>query len=157
MSLVFSFQGAHTDYSTTAPRGARQGREGCSIKRMVVFALIVALVLMLTGCEEADVVSRNVSKEADNFNVQRRVTVYNTRTDKVLLEVVGLLSVKQSSGDIDIIMEVAPGQYKKHFVSLNAWTTYVVEDINGAFVDKYHYEINFLPQQIIPYTFTMSD
>lgn len=124
---------------------------------MVVFALIVALVLMLTGCEEADVVSRNVSKEADNFNVQRRVTVYNTRTDKVLLEVVGLLSVKQSSGDIDIIMEVAPGQYKKHFVSLNAWTTYVVEDINGAFVDKYHYEINFLPQQIIPYTFTMSD
>lgn len=124
---------------------------------MVVFALVVALVLMLTGCEEADVVSRNVSKEADNFNVQRRVTVYNTRTDKVLLEVVGLLSVKQSSGDIDIIMEVAPGQYKKHFVSLNAWTTYVVEDINGAFVDKYHYEINFLPQQIIPYTFTMSD
>ncbi len=124
---------------------------------MAVFALIVALVLMLTGCEEADVVSRNVSKEADNFNVQRRVTVYNTRTDKVLLEVVGLLSVKQSSGDIDIIMEVAPGQYKKHFVSLNTWTTYVVEDINGAFVDKYHYEINFLPQQIIPYTFTMSD
>ena len=123
-------------------------------------ALIVALVLMavaLAGCQEADVVSTNVSKEADNFNVQRRVTVYNTRTDKVLLEVIGLISVKTSGGDIDIIMEVGPGQYKKHFVSLNGWTTYVVEDINGAFVDKYHYEINFLPQQIIPYTITMND
>ena len=37
LSLVFSFQGAHADYSTTAPRGARQGREGCSIKRIAVF------------------------------------------------------------------------------------------------------------------------
>jgi len=26
------------DYSTTAPRGARQGREECSIKRIAVFA-----------------------------------------------------------------------------------------------------------------------
>ena len=115
------------------------------------------MAVALAGCQEADVVSTNVSKEADNFNVQRRVTVYNTRTDKVLLEVIGLISVKTSGGDIDIIMEVGPGQYKKHFVSLNGWTTYVVEDINGAFVDKYHYEINFLPQQIIPYTITMND
>ena len=34
----------------------------------------------------------------------------------------------------------------KHFVYLNDDTMYVVEDISGANVDKYHYEINFLPE-----------
>lgn len=29
---------------------------------------------------------------------------------------------------------------------LNEYTLYVVEDISGAEVDKYHYEINFLPE-----------
>jgi hypothetical protein len=54
-------------------------------------------------------------------------------------------------------VEVAPNVYKKHFVGLNDWTTYVVEDISGAFVDKYHYEINFLPEMIVPITFTSND
>jgi len=114
-------------------------------------------MMSLTGCnDQASRVSHNVSKEADNFNVTRRVTVFNTRTDNVLLEIIGNLSIKHSSGDVDIIVETAPGVYKKHFVSLNDWTTYVVEDVSGAFVDKYHYEVNFLPEMIIPLTITQS-
>ena len=72
------------------------------------------------------------------------------------MEIIGNLSVQKSSGDIDIIVEVGEGQYKKHFVNLNSWTTYVVEDVSGAFVDKYHYEINFQPEAIVPYKITMS-
>ena len=34
----------------------------------------------------------------------------------------------------------------KSDVYLNDYTMYVVEDISGSDVDKYHYEINFLPQ-----------
>ena len=124
-----------------------------------IIAIVICLMLMvgLLGCTEAEKVSHNVSKEADNFNVTRRVTVYNTRTDKLILEVIGNLSVLRSNGDVDIIVEVAPNTYKKHFVSLNEWTTYAVEDISGAYVDKYHYEINYMPESIIPVTFTMSD
>lgn len=125
-------------------------------KKWILVAILCALAFMLAGCTEADKVSANISKEADNFNVTRRVTIFNTRTDKLLLEVVGALSVQKSGGDIDIIIEVAPNTYKKHFVSLNSWTTYVVEDISGAYVDKYHYEINFLPETIVPVTFTQS-
>lgn len=125
-------------------------------KKWILVAILCALAFMLAGCTEADKVSANISKEADNFNVTRRVTIFNTRTDKLLLEVVGALSVQKSGGDIDIIIEVAPNTYKKHFVSLNSWTTYVVEDISGAYVDKYHYEINFLPETIVPVTFTHS-
>lgn len=126
--------------------------------KKLIFILLLLSVLIMAGCSmnEADKVSHNVSKEADNFNVTRRVTVFNTRTDKILLEIIGNLSIKYSSGDVDIIVEVAPGTYKKHFVSLNDWTTYVVEDISGAFVDQYHYEVNFLPEMIVPITFTQS-
>lgn len=129
------------------------------MKKIIMVVLSLALLaVLLTGCQrEANRVSYNLSKEADQFNVTRRVTVYNTRTDKILLEVIGNLSVQSSSGDIDLIVEVGPGQYKKHFINLNGWTTYVVEDVSGAFVDKYHYEVNFLPEMIVPIAFTAND
>ena len=126
-------------------------------KKSLLLAALLLIAFVVTGCMEADRVSNNLSKEADNFNITRRVTIYNTRTDKILLEIIGNLSVQHSSGDIDLIVEVCPGQYKKHFVSLNEWTTYVVEDISGAYVDKYHYEVNFLPEMLMPITFTTSD
>ena len=122
------------------------------MKKSIVILIILAI--LLAGCTEAERVSHNISKEADLFNVTRRVTVFNTRTDNVLLEIIGNLSVQHSNGDIDIIVEIAPNTYKKHFVSMNDWTTYVVEDVSGAFVDKYHYEVNFLPEMIIPFTVT---
>ena len=127
-------------------------------KKICLFALVAFVAVTLTGCmeQEADKVTRNLSLQADNFNVTRRVTVYNCRTDKILLEVVGNLSVQKSSGDVDLIIEVAPGQYKKHFIRLNEWTMYVVEDVSGAFADKYHYTINFLPDAILPVRFTNS-
>lgn len=129
------------------------------MKKIVSVALIFVFVIVLfAGCQrEADRVSYNLSKEADQFNVTRRVTVYNTRTDKVFLEIIGNLSVQRSGGDVDIIVEVGQGIYRKHFVSLNDWTTYVVEDVSGAFVDKYHYEVNFMPEMIVPITFTSND
>lgn len=126
-------------------------------KKAFLLAALLLIAFVVTGCMEAERVSNNLSKEADNFNITRRVTIYNTRTDKILLEIIGNLSVQHSSGDIDLIVEVGPGQYKKHFVSLNEWTTYVVEDISGAYVDKYHYEVNFLPEMLMPITFTTSD
>jgi hypothetical protein len=129
------------------------------MKRIAIIIVIAVLTAVLCGCSmrEAERVSYNMSKEADQFNVTRRVAVYNTRTDKMLLEIIGNLSVQKSSGDIDLIVEVGPGQYKKHFINLNGWTTYVVEDVSGAFVDKYHYEVNFMPEMLVPFTFTSSD
>ena len=132
------------------------------MKKFLKTALLLMMVLItvfgIMGCTEAQRVSRNVSQQADNFNVQRRVTVINTRTDKPELEIIGNLSVQNDgTGDVDLIVEVAPNVFKKHFVHLNEWTIYVVEDISGAYVDKYHYEVNFLPEMIIPITFISQD
>ena len=146
------------DYPIMLGHGLRKGGEMGMKKKIVLTILLLMMLLLLTGCmeQEADKVTRNLSLQADNFNVTRRVTVYNCRTDKILLEVVGNLSVQKSGGDVDLIIEVAPGQYKKHFVRLNDWTMYVVEDVSGAFADKYHYTINFLPDSIMPIRFTNS-
>lgn len=54
------------------------------IGMLMTMALLICLVL--TGCTEVDQVSSNISKEADNFNVTRKLTVLNARTDTILLE-----------------------------------------------------------------------
>ena len=127
-------------------------------KRISAALLCVLLACSLAGCRQSQRVSYNIGKEADNFNVTRRLAVINARTDKPVFELIGNFSLQNNStNELEIICEVAPDQYKKHFVYLNEWTIYVVEDVSGAFVDSYHYEVNFLPEMILPFTFTMSD
>ncbi|MBE6848738.1 MAG: hypothetical protein E7502_02390 [Ruminococcus sp.] len=122
-------------------------------------AAAVFCALSMTGCTESSKVSHNVSKEADNFNVLRRLTVINARSDKPVFELIGTFSITVDNADnqLEIICETGENEYKKHFVSLNEWTIYVVEDIGGADVDPYRYEVNFLPESIVPVTVTSSD
>lgn len=130
-------------------------------KIIAIIMIIVVIGAILTGCDErqSDRVSYNVSKEADNFNVIRRLTVLNARSDKPMFELVAAFSITVDATDnqLEVVCEVGDGQYKKHFIGLNEWTLYVVEDVSGASVNKYHYEVNFLPEMIVPITFTSKD
>lgn len=124
-------------------------------KKMLIISII--LLMLLGGCRQAEKVSYNVSKEADNFNVIRRLTVINARTDKPMFELIGAFSFELQSNRIIAVVETGPNEYKKHSVGLGEWTLWVVEDIGGANVDKYKYEVNFLPEMIVPIKFTSSD
>ena len=116
-------------------------------KVMALLAVFVLLCAFLTGCTEVYKVSNNISQEADNFNVTRKLTVLNARTDTILLELTGTFSLQNNSeNELEVIIETAEGKYQKDLVYLNDYTMYVVEDISCADVDKYHYEINFLPE-----------
>lgn len=130
-----------------------------SIKRIIAVIAVVALVLtVFSGCRQSSRVAYNVSKEADYFNVTRRLAVINARTDKPIFELIGNFSVKNNtSNELEVIVETEKGVYKKHLIYLNEWTIYVVEDVSGAYVDPYHYEVNFLPEMILPVTVTMSE
>lgn len=119
------------------------------MKKRLIALLATGLIActVLTGCTEVEKVQYNISKEADNFNVTRKLTVINARTDTILLELVGTFSLSNNdTNELEVICEVADGKYQKHFVYLNEYTLYVVEDISGSDVDKYHYEINFLSE-----------
>ncbi len=129
------------------------------MKKIITIALSIILILcVMSGCRQSDRVSHNISKEADRFNVTRRLAVINARSDKPIFEIIGNFSLSNNStNELEIICEVEQGKYKKHFVYLNQWTIYTVEDVSGAYVDNYHYEVNYLPEMIVPVTITMKD
>lgn len=128
------------------------------MKKTIAILLTIIMTLMLVSCREAEKVSYNVSKEADNFNVLRRFAVIDTRTDKVEFEVVGRFSLDATAyPKISIIVEKEKGVYLKHIIGLNDDTFYVVEDIAGTDVSEYKYEINYIPESIVPITFTSKD
>lgn len=124
------------------------------------FVVVVAIVMLfsLSGCRESERVSYNISQQADNFNVTRKLTVVNVRNDTVLYELIGNFAMtNEGNNELSVISEVAEGQYKKDFIYLNEWTTYIVQDVSGAYVDQYHYEVNILPQMIGGVTITVDD
>ena len=128
------------------------------MKKLLTLILTVIMILGLVGCTQADRVSSNISKEADRFNVTRRLAVINARTDKPIFEIIGNFSISNNiNNELEVVCEVEQGKYKKHFVYLNEWTIYTVEDVSGAYVDNYHYEVNYLPEMIIPVTITQKD
>lgn len=125
---------------------------------IICMAALIIFAMLFTGCTEAEKVSYNVSKEADNFNVFRRVTVINARSDELILEIDGYLSIQGGGSELSVICQVAPNTFTKHLVRLNEWVIYTVEDLSGAVVDPYHYEIHYLPEgNVIPFTFKYSD
>ena len=113
-------------------------------KSIGIIAFLVATMLLLAACSEADKVNSNISKQANYFECERRITVYNARTDKVILEAEGYMSISNNSnGELVATVKTGPATYKKNYIYLNDYTLYVVEDITGTHTDPYHYKIYF--------------
>ena len=113
-------------------------------RKLCAIVMAFMLMLMVTGCTEADKVNANLSKDADYFNCERRITVYNARTDTVILTVEGFMSVSNnSSSELVVTCKTGANEYKKNYVYLNDYTLYVVEDITGSHTDPYHYQMYF--------------
>lgn len=120
-------------------------KKGMKNKILSVITVCVLASSCFTGCsfeDEADVVSHNLSKEADNFNIYRKIKVMNCQSDEVLLEFEGWCSICKDNGDnqLEITYRVGEGEYYKDFIGLNDRVTYLVTQVDGANVDKYNYE-----------------
>lgn len=114
--------------------------------------LLVALLASLSGCNDADVASRNLSKAADNFEINRRVVFYNGITGDYMLSIEGLCSLGNAdkSREVSITCKTGPSSFKKHFLGLSDNVTYFVEQLEGANVSAYHYKVIFKPSVIVP-------
>ena len=129
------------------------------MKHLRLFALLLVVILtvsLFTGCQrQSDRVSYNISLEADNFNVTRRLTVINTRAEDgnqaIIFQMTGNFSIeKESDGDLAVIGQDEDGTFYKHFVYLTRDISYITEQIGTTSVSKHKFEINFNPQMIIP-------
>lgn len=119
-------------------------------RKFLTILMVVAVMLSVTGCSEADKVNANISKQADYFESERRITVYNARTDKIIMEAEGYMSISNNmSGELICTVKTGANEYKKNYIYLNDYTMYVVEDITGTHTDPYHYKIYFHTEQPI--------
>ena len=125
------------------------------MKKKIAAAIIaVSAAVGITACSEASRVESNLTKEADNFNVVRQLTVINCLQGDVLFQMTGKMSITADVNDnqLEIIVENEDGNYTKHFVGLSDNVTYTIEDLNlGANdVNKYQYTLNFNPNMWLP-------
>lgn len=114
---------------------------------------LTALVLIISACRnDADVVSTNISTEADMFHVLRRVVFYNGITDSYMLTIEGFCSLgnNDKAGELTVTCKVGSSEYKKHFLGLSDNVTYFVEQLESKSVSPNHYEVVFKPSTIIP-------
>lgn len=111
---------------------------------LIMCLLMLMSCIWLCGCSEADKVNANISKQADYFETERRITVYNARTDRIILEAEGLMAISNNSeNELVCTVKTGPSTYKKNYIYLNDYTMYVVEDITGTTTDPYHYKMYF--------------
>lgn len=107
----------------------------------------------ISACaSDSDVVSKNISKAADNFEIQRRIVFYNGITGDYILEVDGLCAVGNSdrAGEVSITCKVGPNTYKKHFLGLSDNVTWFAEQLRESDVSKSHYRVVFKPSTMAP-------
>lgn len=125
-------------------------------KKTVALALagVAFMGVTMTACndDDADVASENVSKAADNFEVNRRIVLINTMSDKYLLEVVGACSIKVDveESQLEVICKTGKNDYIKDFFGLSKNVTYTVEQGEPVKASAYHYRKTFKPQSILP-------
>lgn len=112
----------------------------------------IACAVLATGCSDADIASKNLSKAADNFEIQRRIVFYNGITGEYMLTIEGLCSRgnDDSPRKLSITCKTGESSFKKHFLGLSDNVTYFIEQMEPAKVSAYHYRVIFKPQAIVP-------
>lgn len=123
-------------------------------KLLVMFLCVIILVTCCLGfasCTAADNVNHNLSQAADNFQCLRKITVYNARTDLIVMEMEGYMSLSNSAtNELVVTCMTGPSEYKKNYIYLNEYVIYVVEDITGTATDPYHYKVHFYTAPLDP-------
>lgn len=115
-------------------------------------ALAIAGAASLTACSDAQVASSNLSKAADNFEINRRIVFFNGVTGEYMLSIEGLCSIGSASETkaVAVTCKTGPAAYKKHFLGLSDNVSYFAEQVDSANVSAYNYRVVFKPAAIVP-------
>lgn len=125
------------------------------MKKFLAILFGGVLLFSTAACStEADLTSENISKDAEQFKIERRIVFFNGITDTYLLTIEGRCSIEAGSTGVSNALEVTcklgEDQYKKHYLGLSDNVSYFVEQLESADVSAYHYKVIFRPEQILP-------
>lgn len=115
--------------------------------------LLIAVALfplILAACDDARLASNNLSRAADNFEIDRRIVFYNGITDTYMLTIEGRCAITDEQKQLEVTCKIGEDAYNKHFLGLSDNVTYFAEQLETADVSAYHHRIVFKPQAIIP-------
>lgn len=115
-------------------------------------ALATIAALTLAACNDAQVASSNLSRAADNFEINRRIIFYNGITDGYMLVIEGFCSLDIQTNALRVTCKVGPGQYKKHQLGLSDNVTFFAEQLESQNVSVNNYRVTFKPQVVLPDT-----
>ena len=118
-----------------------------------LFIVLLLCSLIVFGCDTtANVVSHNLSKAADMFEINRRIVFYNGITGDYILTIEGKCSLGNfdQNGELSVTCKTGPDSYKKHFLGLSDNVTYFAEQLESVNTNEYRYKVIFKPQTIIP-------
>ena len=124
------------------------------MKKIKVVLLIIFCSLFMAGCDSAETVRYNISREANEFKVKRRITFINLRTGEYLFQATGNCSIKggleSTNNELELVCRIGEDKYQKHMLYIANETTYVVEQLVYSDVSRYDYEFIFRPEAIVP-------
>lgn len=123
------------------------------MKKTTVMISIVMIILglMAIGCSrDAEVASYNVSQDADNFKIYRRVIFYNSITDQYIMTIEGYCSIEITDNVLRVLVKTENGSYLKHYLGLSDNVTYFAEQLQPSGVSDKHYKVIFKPTVIVP-------
>lgn len=124
---------------------------GKFIRTSLVLMIAVTGLATTAACStDSETVSYNISEDADNFKVNRRVVFFNGITDTYLLTIEGYCSIQDADGQLEVTCKVGEDTYKKHFLGLSDNVTYFIEQLEPVESDPYHYKVTFKPEVIVP-------
>lgn len=119
-------------------------------QKIIIVSLAIMAIFVFAACDDdARIASRNLSKAADMFEIDRRVVFYNGITGEYILVIEGKCSLNIGS-KLTVTCKTGPEAYKKHYLGLSDNVTFFAEQLEPKDVSVYHYRVVFKPQVIIP-------
>lgn len=124
-------------------------------KRLVAIAAILTAFVGTTAgaCDDdADVASENISKDADNFKIMRRIIFINTvDPSRPLLVIEGKCAIEDQGNQLEVTCKRANNEFVKNFLGLQSGhVTYLVEQMDAVNVSVDHYKRSFKPEAWLP-------
>lgn len=121
--------------------------------RTTLAACLIALgAVGLSACaHDSDVVSENLSNDADAYKIFRQIVVYNAITDKYVLEVEGYCSIGNNDGAAEVTYTCkSPQGYVKDIIERSDNTFVFVHQLTPTNVSEDYFKVTLKPSQIIP-------
>lgn len=120
----------------------------------IALFLAVGLSACSEGPDDSEVVNHNITKAAQNFEVQRRIVVLNGITNDIVMQVEGRCDVSPGERKIFFTCKVAEGNdadsYIRNQVYVGDNVITSVEQGDPIKASAYHYRFTYKPQSIIP-------